>query len=189
MRNLVDEMLKKEKKWRIVLIATTAVCLCLFFSFLAVENGAGAFFAILALIVVGFIYLSSFTRLRNYKWFLKVSENPDAVLNSFNIDMNSYTKANKVYLGDKALFHNYTFYIIPYSEIAWVYIKNTSVNYSTQVQTTVIRTRDGKLIEIPCNAESLSMIVQNYLIPQSPGVLVGFTNENGKLYSQMVKKY
>jgi len=184
MRELINEMLKKEKKWRYIFLIATIAAPILFVVAVSTEAGFLAFLSMVVWLVVAIMYLTCATRRKNYNWFLKISNDADRVVDSINIDKSNYSEVNQIYLGGRGLFYNYAFLLIPYSEIAWVYLQGGKVKYSNVASiSTGIGMKNGKQFTLRCNGEQLMIVMQKYF----PDVLLGYTKENAKRYKEIAR--
>ncbi len=187
MRELIKKIPHLEKRYRICSLILLAL-LILFFVLPLAPN-----IKIVSIIVLLFalwfsvsFYWSWRKRRQNYEWFLRVAD--ESILDSFNIDPKTYSPRPKVYISTKALFDNQPYLILPYSKVVWTYKEVIRYKGGFTSQQAVFCTMDGKKISLACNDEVFQKLLLQYVIPQSPGVMIGYSDENLKKYKQMQKK-
>ena len=191
MNELINEMLALEKKWRIIFLLSTVLYPVLIILGMLSDAAAGG-----AVIAIGFVvwlaifikYLNCFVHKKNYKWFLTLSDSPSVILDGFQFDEDGLSQDRQIYLGSRGLFYCRLFLILPYTEFAWVYLKETRAKNSITLQEMIVYTKNGKKFNLPCSSELMTFILTHFVCVQAPDVIVGYTEENKKKYFESIAK-
>ena len=92
---------------------------------------------------------------------------------------------SKIYCGQRALFCKKPYAIIPYAEIAWVYLYERR-SYGIVVEKAVIvYTKDGKKFALNANTDEFQWLLQNYIVKNSPNIIIGYGAEQKARYKQL----
>jgi hypothetical protein len=179
----MDILRVKEMKWRVLAIVSVVVLALSFISIIFM--GIEALFIIAPFSVVtwtfGVIYfVQYFPLIGNLRWLNQIEK---ANVADDIQDENRLSKKSKVYCGNFALVCTNPCVVIPYSEIAWIYIyKQTMYGVITTQQSTIIYCKNGKKFTISATPEEAKWLLAQYIIPQSPDVVIGFGAEQKKEY-------
>ncbi len=187
MRELIKKIPQLEKRYRTCALVPLALLILFFVLPLAPEIKIVSMIVLLFALWFSVAFYWTWRKRRlNYEWFLRVAD--ESILDSFDMDPKSYSPRPKVYMSTKALFDNQPYLILPYSKIVWTYKEVTRYKGGFTSQQAVFCTVDGKKISFACNDEEFRKLLLQYVIPQSPGVMIGYSDENRKKYKQMQKK-
>ena len=186
MRELINKIPQLEKRCGICALVVLALLLLSFVLPLAPEAKIVFIIVLLfALIFSASFYRTWRKRRLNYEWLLRVAD--ESILDSFVIDAKTYSTRPKVYVSTKALFDNQSYLILPYSEVVWVYKKLTRYQGGNVAQHAIFCARDDKSISLPCTDDQLQKLLAQYVVPQSPNVMIGYSEENQNKYKRMHK--
>lgn len=97
---------------------------------------------------------------------------------------------SKIYCGKYALCSKKPVLVIPYSEIAWVYV-NVQKLYGvvTVSKTVVIACRNGRRFSLKADMDEFQWLLQTYLLKVNPNIIVGFGRDQQKAFKQVCKDY
>lgn len=95
---------------------------------------------------------------------------------------------SKLCCGQRALFSKKSRVIIPYGEIAWVYLHETQTYGITTERYFVIYSKDRKKYTLKAKAEEFKWLLENRIAAQAPDVVVGFGKTQRALYRQRTAK-
>ncbi len=94
---------------------------------------------------------------------------------------NPISSGMKIYAGADAFFSKREMLILPYSEIAWVYMHKESINGFCINNCVIFRAKDGGKYSISNkNGEMLELL--RYIVKGSPDVMIGYTTEQKRKY-------
>ena len=91
---------------------------------------------------------------------------------------------SKIYCGNKAFFSDKSRLILPYSEIAWVYIYQKNVYGITAYKLVIVYTKDGRKFTVQADVEEFKWLLEKYIFPNNMGLVVGYGTEQRKVYWQ-----
>lgn len=179
-------IIKKELRWRWLLISAAVLFLLSFFLIPYTDWDAIAFMVIAVLASVFWVFLViyliyCFPLLRDLRWLKK--NNMEDIAQ--DIDMTrplSNGKKCKLYCGKRAMICTAPCHVIPYSRIGWVYIYKQTAYGMTVEQSIVISTRDGQKHSITGTVEECQFLLANYIVPQSPDVVIGYGKEQSQQF-------
>ena len=144
------------------------------------------------LIVLGAIYVGTY---RPFMVSLKLikREGLEEAVNDIPLSQPSFPKSN-IYCGKAAFFCKKPYTIIPYSEIAWVYIQKTITRgyggYSEQ-KSLVIRTKSKRKFNLLIDMDEFPAFFQLCILPNTSDLIVGYGHEQKlkyfKTYSSIAK--
>ena len=151
-----------------------------FLGFIMFASGVGMIFSWLTYTKYGMAK-------RNYRWFLKYGD--ESMLTDVDACKCENPKINMIF-GKYAILSTYNaWFVIPYSQIAWIYVTEAIVNYATKNYSATVYTKDGKkFVLFGVNQDMLADVAKNHIIPNSPDVLIGFDKEKKRRYKQMYNK-
>ena len=173
----MEKVKRKELVWRWIFIVTV-VLFALSFTLIP-SSGTDSIMLIMpvgALIwVFGLIYfINHFPLLSNLR---RLEErNLSYVLDDISTEKPLCpTKKCKLFCGKYAFLCTAPSRVIPYSDIAWVYIeKKTMYGAITIEQSIVIYCKDNKKYTISGTMEECQMLLEQYILPQNQDVVLGF---------------
>ena len=132
------------------------------------------------------IYLRSCYSINRSLKLLKQVDMLDAA-DDINVD-DIKLPESKICCGSRAFYSKRNGAIIPYSEVAWVYLRIDKVNGITVSKSVVVFTKTVMQFTLSADKDEFNWLLRNYIIPNSPDVLVGFNKENKKQYKIRYKK-
>lgn len=172
----------KTFKWvPIVLFALSVICIII---------GLFGLYAILlmAAIVTLIIYLNKYRAVsKNMQWLesRKFGHIPD----TFQETDLEYPKS-KLRCGQFAMMAKGTMVMIPYADIAWVYMHNTKLyGIITISRQAIVACRDGYTYQFPCTQEELQEILKYHILPRNNTLMVGYSPDKQKAYKEQVKQF
>ena len=152
----------------------------------AIVNPAVSSFFVLAGVVLGFIYLARYKPIdHNAKRF------PAEELN--RLIEGSWTETpvipgSGIYVGERAFFCEKNKTLVPREGIALVYMYKMSYMLIPLYRVAIFKYANGMTIEAKISQNELVSLLEDYLLSDNPGVLVGYTQENLNAYAQMIRK-
>lgn len=97
---------------------------------------------------------------------------------------------SKIYCGSKALFSKKPFTILPYSEIAWVYIEVRKLYGLIPIaKSTNILTADGKRFILKADVDEFKWLLENHLVRMNPNMIIGFGEQQKQRYKAVKAAY
>lgn len=145
-------------------------------------------FLLIAAIITLLIYLNKYRALnKNMQWLesRKYGHIPDTFQ-----DSDITYPHSKLRCGQFAMMAKGTMVMIPYTEIAWVYMHNTKLyGLITISRQAVIACKDGKTYQFGCTQDELKDILQYHILPRNNQVMVGFGADRQKAYKELVKQF
>ena len=116
--------------------------------------------------------------LKNYDWKDLVSD----------IDLDKPTlPKSKIHCGRKAFYSQKSGMVIPYHQTAWIYYKVQRSFGLVVDKTVVIYTRSGTKFLLKADDNEFIWLLENLIVPFSPGVVIGFGSEQKKRYKETRK--
>lgn len=91
----------------------------------------------------------------------------------------------QIYCGKRAFYCQKTGVLLPYSEIAWVYKYEKRTNGFVTERAVILRTKDGKSFRLPQLDDEINWLLSNYIIPNSPDLIIGYGAEQKRRYVQL----
>lgn len=178
------EILKnKEKKWRLAALILVVVFALSFITIPFLGIASLLLISPLGFAVwsIGLIYLIQyFPLIPNLRKLERIGKSNVADDISAN---NRLSPKSKLYCGAFAIACTNPCIVIPYSEIAWIYIyKQTAFGAVTTYQSAIIYCTDGTKYSISATPDEAQQLLNKYIIPQSPNVVVGYGSEQKKLF-------
>ena len=85
---------------------------------------------------------------------------------------------SKIYCGKRAFFTREGKAIIMYEDIAWTWLHETIENREVISRSCILYTKDGTQYRFLIDLDEFKWLLENYVIPLSPDVIVGYTAEN-----------
>ena len=179
----MEKLRKRETFWRWAAIVTV---IAFVLSFLAISSlGSKAlgllFLSGLATWISCIVYFAKYFPLtRNLRWL--ESKGMTGVTQDIDWE-NPMSAKSKIRCGSQALACTNPCVAIPYSEIAWIYLhKSTMYGAITVEQSTIICCKDGTKYNIAMTPEEGKWLLDRYIIPQSPQVVIGYGEEQKAQY-------
>ncbi len=142
---------------------------------------------VLTIPIFTIIYIGVYSQfLNNVKWLKK--KGYENITDDIDISNPTLPKS-KIYCGQRAFFSKKPKAIIPYSEIAWVYVKKSKINGISAENHTIIYMNDGKKFTITVHRyeEEFKLLLANYIIKNSPNVILGYGPEQKMKYKKINK--
>ncbi len=93
--------------------------------------------------------------------------------------------SSKIYCGQYALFCKKPFIIIPYSEMAWVYLYERKTYGITVEKAIIVHTKTGKRFALKSNVDEFQWLLQNFVAAQSPNIIIGYGKQQKKRYLEL----
>lgn len=185
MRDLIEKKLTTARILLIFVLLSAALFIgsMVLLAFLPISAVAPVIFlSCLLLYVIGLIYLIGYLPfVRSVKWLRQ--KGLEDVADDINSDKPTLPRS-RIFCGQKALFSKKPHVILPYSQIAWVYLYERR-SYGIVVEKAVIVfTKDGRKYSLNADAEEFKWMLKLYIIPNAPGVILGYGAEQKHLYKQ-----
>ena len=181
MKEKIEKRAKSAKTFKIILFVLLGLCVIFCIAMLIPVFAIG----ILLLLVLWCIYLSKFSpALRNSKWLQ--SKGYTNAADEFTVTMPKYNKS-KVVCGTKSMLLENVCVVLPYAEIAWMYIEVRKLyGLIPTGRSILIFTRDGNSYYAPGgNVDELRAMLTEHILRANPNVLVGFGAEQQKKYKEI----
>ena len=106
----------------------------------------------------------------------------DELLSGIDLTAEPELKENGIYCGDNALYTTKENLLIPYDDFSWSYYLITRLYIFIKIKRAVICFKNGKAVKIKCSEEEYMYIMNKYIIPRVPDILIGYNAENIKEY-------
>ena len=183
-----DEFLKKLKTAKILRITMIVLAVVSVFGIMMFTVSEifvyFAYIAIDLIFPVGIIYFISYNSVAKCaKWF----RDTDSEHVFDDIPPNPTLPKSRAYCGSKCIVFKKPFVVIPYYEIAWVYIqvdKAYGITISKQVH---IYCLSGAHFFIKADASEVEWLLQNYLLRLNPNIILGCGYEQKRQYRELKK--
>lgn len=187
MCELIEKKMRTARILRIALPVLAALWVCSLIMMSKLEFAVGYPLVMLlmtGLIVCGIVYLTGYMPLvSSVKWLEK--KDLSDVANDISLEKPALQRS-KIYCGQKAFFCKKPCTIIPYREVAWVYLYERRLYGVIAVEkAVVIFTRDGKKFSLNANADEFKWLLESHIIPHSPDVVLGYGVEQERRYKQL----
>lgn len=186
MSQFIEKKRKEAKVLKIILPILTAMW---FGSFFLINNLEFAVaYPIVMLLGVAFltcviIYFASYMPfLSGVKWLEE--RGLEGVADDIILEKPTLPRS-KIYCGQRALFSKKPYAIIPYSEIAWVYLYERRTNGILVEKAFILYTKDGKKFTLNAHEDEFKWLLENYIIPNSPNVVIGYGAKQKAQYKQL----
>ena len=135
-----------------------------------------------AVIICGIVYLASYMPfVSSVKWL--ENKGLENVTDDIILDRPTLPRS-KIYCGQRALFSKKPCAIIPYAQIAWVYLYERRAYGIAVEKAVIIYTKDGKKFALNSNADEFRWLLENYIIVHSPDIVIGYGAEQKARYKQ-----
>lgn len=180
MREMVEKRAKNAKIFKITLLVLLALSIIAGIAILMPLMIFGLFLTFILWIV----YLSKFSpALGNSKWL--ASKGYTNVADEFSVNMPMYKKS-KIICGMRSLLIKNIAVVVPYQEIAWMYIQvRKAYGIIPLGKSILIYTRDGNSYTAGGNVDELKAMLTEHILRANPNVLVGFGAEQQKRYKEI----
>lgn len=177
MREMIEKRAKNAKTFKIVLLVLLALCIIACIAMLIPVFA----FGIVILLILWCVYLSSFSpALGNSKWL--AGKGYTNVADEFSVNMPMYKKS-KIICGTHSLLIKNVAVIVPYQEIAWMYVQVRRLYGLIPIgKSILIFTRDGKGYTAGGDVDELKAILTEHVLRANPNVIVGFGADQQKKY-------
>ena len=186
----IGEYFEKRKKVEIVLraifiLALTVMTLLIVFSAIMKKTNLFVTWIMLLFPVAAFsfVYLDKYIPyISNRKWLKSIGcENiADNMLISDPISAKS-----KIYCGTNIIFAAKFGVIIPYEQIAWVYVFNRKL-YGINIESSlIVHTKTGKKIPVYAKERDCETIIFTYLLKRCPDLILGYGKEQKERYVKL----
>ena len=136
------------------------------------------------LLICGLVYYISFSSFMSSMKLLR--ENGIAtVADDINLSNPTLPKS-KIYCGENALFCKKPCAVIPYAEIAWIYLyERKAYGIVTVEKAVIVYTKDGRKYSLRSDVNEFQWLLENYIVKHSPDVVIGYGAEQKARYKQL----
>lgn len=183
MNRIITNRIKASTAFKIVLWLFIAVCIVV-----AIDDPVTAYgLACLGLVLLGWFYSYRIAPFNRVKKFIGEQK-----LRAISKDIGPYVPTypkSKISCGKEAFYSKKHAAIVPYNHVCWVYVFVFRIWFIPVFRRTNFKLTNGKNIALKCNKDELTALLNNYIIPANPHVLLGHTDENIKAYHLRVKSY
>lgn len=187
MSDFIEKKFKSDKVFRICLLILLILTIVAYTSMGFVEEIElviiPATLMANALWISGVIYFTSFLPFLNSVKRLKV-KGLESLIEDISLERPTLPRS-KIYCGQRAFFCKKPCAIIPYSEVAWVYLYERRAYGIAVEKSVIIYTKDGKKCALNSNSDEFKWLLENYIIPQSPSIVIGYGAEQKARYAQL----
>ncbi|MBR4050462.1 MAG: hypothetical protein IKK09_08180 [Clostridia bacterium] len=187
MKEYIERKIKAEKIFRVFLI----VAFLAFFGMIFILDTSnewlfiGSYLLCMVWVISIFVYLIKYLlwtkvsrELKNYDWQETVSD--------ISLDKPTLPKS-KIYCGRKAFYSQKSKMVIPYHQIVWIYYKVQHFYGLPVSKQVIIHTRSGNRFILEADNNEFAWLLENLIVPFSPGVVIGFGSEQKKRYKEIRK--
>lgn len=193
MKERVERQLKKAKIFKYIIFGALGLSLLSIMILPQVNTGMQIYAPIVMLstlffMICGFIYLINYLPVTSAaKWLKKI--HMENAIDDISENAQPTLPKSLIFCGKKAIYSEKPFVIIPYSEIAWIYVSENSA-YGIAVRKDInICMRDGKHFMLRANITEFQWLLSNYRQIFPPYTLIGYGDEQKRAYSEIIKKY
>lgn len=137
----------------------------------------------LVFIISGEVYVALFFPYTSTAKWLK-SKGMENVADDILLEAPTFPKS-KIYCGKNALFDKKECKIIPYSEIAWIYMRENRINGIPVGKDAILYAKDGKRFSLPIDVDEVKWLLVNYIVINSPTVVIGYGQKQKQRYKQL----
>ncbi len=187
MHEFIEKKIGSAKVFRIYLLVLLILTVCAFVSLGFIEDIeiviAPIMLLINALWISGVVYLTSFMPFTSSVKWLK-SKGMENVADDIILKRPTLPRS-KIYCGQRALFSKKPYAIIPYSEIAWVHLYERRAYGIAVEKAVIVYTKDGKKFSLNSNSDEFKWLLENYIIANSPNIIIGYGAEQKARYKQL----
>lgn len=187
MSEFIEKKLRTAKTFRIYLLVLLIVTIGSFVSMGFIDDVETVIAPIMlstsALWISGVIYLVSYMPFTSIVKWLK-SKGMENVADDIVLERPTLPRS-KIYCGQRALFSKKPCAIIPYAEIAWVHLYERRVYGIAVEKAVIVYTKDGKKFSLNSNVDEFKWLLENYIIPNSPNIIIGYGAEQKARYKQL----
>ncbi len=192
MGDLIRKKLIAARVYRVcfLVLSVFAAGVCIASAFVENNDGLFALMFILftALWICALIYVETVMPFTSAEKWLR-EKGMEHVADDIVLDSPMLPRS-KVYCGQKAIFFKKPCVIIPYEEFAWVYLYQSSAyGIITVDKAVIVYTTDGKKITLRPNYDEFKWLLDNYIIPNSPNIVLGYNAEQRERYRRLNPRY
>lgn len=186
MRELIEKKFHSAKVFRIILLLLLLLSIGTFVAMGFAEHmepliGPAMLF-LNAFWISGVVYYAKFYPiLSSVKWLAQIglpNVADDIILEQPTLPQ------SKIFCGYYALFSKKTCVIIPYGQIAWAHLYERRTYGITVEKAVILYTKDGKKFSLNADVDEFKWLLENYIIPQSPNIILGYGAEQKKRFKQ-----
>lgn len=92
---------------------------------------------------------------------------------------------SKLFCGQRAFFCKKPYVIIPYAQVAWVYLyERKAYGVITVEKAVILFTKDGHKYTLRADTNEFKWLLENYIILHAPQIVLGYGARQKKLYKQ-----
>lgn len=187
MSEFIEKKLRSAKAFRIYLLVLLIVTIGSFVSMGFIDDVEIVIAPIMlstnALWISGVIYLASYMPFTGSVKWLK-SKGMENVADDIILERPTLPRS-KIYCGQRALFCKKPCAIIPYAEIAWVHLYERRAYGIAVEKAVIVYTKDGRKFSLNSNADEFKWLLEKYIIPNSPNIIIGYGAEQKARYKQL----
>lgn len=189
MKDKILKKIKSAKKFRIFLIVLSVLYFLsiLTISVIGIEEGMIiTFLLFFALIISGFVYLICFyPMMKSVKGFQ--ASGFEKMVD--DIPTNPTLPKSRIYCGSTAFLSKKPFVIVPYSEIAWVYMQVNKAYGITVEKQVHIYCKSGKHFILRADVEELKWLLETCISKFNQNIIVGYGAEQERQYKAVRNAY
>lgn len=188
MKDRILSKIKTAKSFRIFLIVLAVLCFLsmIIIPMLDIDYMGIYFLLFFALVISGYVYLISFQPIVKSAKCIEIAGLENTV---DDIPANPTLPKSKIYCGSKAFFSKKPFTVIPYSEIAWVYMQVNKAYGITVAKQVHIYCRNGKHFILRADVEEIKWLLENCLLKFNPNIIIGYGFEQKKQYKAIKNQF
>ncbi len=185
MREFIEKNQVRAKRMKTVLIVVAVLFFCSYFLIpICMEI---AFLPIsvfmIALIVCWSVYANKYMQLSKSIKLLQ-SKGMENIADDIVLDKPTLPRS-KIYCGQKAMFSKKPCLILPYEEIAWVYVHKDNMYGITVSKSVVVHTKSGKHYTLSADIDEFQWLLENYIVKNSVNVIIGYGTEQKQKYKTL----
>lgn len=148
--------------------------------------GVFAFIAFYPIFIIGIIYFISYNSVAKCaKWF----RDTDSEHVFDDVPSVPTLPKSKAYCGSKCIVFKKPFVVIPYYEIAWVYIQVDKAYGITMSKQVHIYCLYGAHFFIKADVSEVEWLLENYLLRLNPNIILGYGYKQKRQYRELKKNY
>lgn len=190
MNELVEKKVRSAKVFRICLLILLALAIASFAAMGVVDKMEvvilPAMLFLNALWICGVLYYAKMHPLMSsIKWLERLGASN--VVEDIPVDAPTLPKS-KIHCGRWALFSKKPCAIIPYAQVAWVHLYERRAYGVAVEKAIIIYAKDGRKFALNADEYEFRWLLENYIIPQSPDIIIGYGAEQKARFKQLNPK-
>lgn len=192
MREIIEKKVKSAKIIRSALIAISAAYIPFLLLVTKLQFMSDAMIALLALsptvLFIAVTYSIYFHPIIKSEKLLSGKDH-EYIVDDISLTSAPTLPRSKIYCGAQVIYSKKPCVIIPYAEIAWVYVSVKKVYGITVRKDVNVFCRDGAKFLLMAKTDEFQWLLEKYISRFSPDLIVGYGPQQKRMYKQIKKAY